>query len=78
LKFNAANGGPAPEGLTDLMFQATQEISRYFIADFTDVDLKTVGQTRRGDLEIEIVDPVKSYKALMETLFDFDAIRALL
>jgi phosphoglucomutase len=59
------------------MFQATQEISRYFIADFTDVDLKTVGQTRRGDLEIEIVDPVKSYKALMETLFDFDAIRAL-
>ena len=77
LKFNAANGGPAPEGLTDLMFQATQEISRYFIADFTDVDLKTVGQTRRGDLEIEIVDPVKSYKALMETLFDFDAIRAL-
>ncbi|MGC1498076.1 MAG: alpha-D-glucose phosphate-specific phosphoglucomutase [Sulfitobacter sp.] len=77
LKFNAANGGPAPEGLTDLMFQATLEMSEYHIADFPDVDLSEVGQTSRGDMQIEIVDPVESYQALMESLFDFSAIRAL-
>ena len=77
IKFNAANGGPAPEGLTDLMFQATLEISEYFIADFDDVDLNEIGQTIWGEMQIVIVDPVESYKALMETLFDFDAIRKL-
>ncbi|MGB3246355.1 MAG: alpha-D-glucose phosphate-specific phosphoglucomutase [Sulfitobacter sp.] len=77
LKFNAANGGPAPEGLTQLMFEATEQISTYFIADFDDIDLTKVGRTERGSLQIEIVDPVESYQALMETLFDFEAIRDL-
>ena len=77
LKYNAANGGPAPEGLTDLMFQATLGISEYVIADFDEVDLNEVGQTSRDEMQIDIVDPVESYAALMKTLFDFTAIRNL-
>ncbi|MCK8463380.1 alpha-D-glucose phosphate-specific phosphoglucomutase [Aliiroseovarius sp. S1339] len=77
LKFNAANGGPAPEGLTQLMFEATEKISTYNIADIDDVDLTKIGSTSRADLQVVIVDPVESYQALMETLFDFDAIRDL-
>lgn len=77
LKYNTANGGPAPETLTDLLFEATKTISRYMIAEFDDVDLSTVGRTRHGDMQVEVVDPVKDYHALMEDLFDFDAIRAL-
>ena len=77
LKFNAANGGPAPEGLTQLMFEATEQISSFAIADFDDVDLAKIGRTSRGEMQISVVDPVKDYHALMESLFDFDAIRAL-
>lgn len=76
VKFNAANGGPAPEQLTEKIFDATTTIEHYKIADANDVDLTSIGQTGHGAMLIEIVDPVESYQALMETLFDFDAIRA--
>jgi phosphoglucomutase len=77
VKFNACNGGPAPEKLTAQMFEATKTISRYKIAEFDDVDLSQVGETRQGDMVIRVVDPVESYQSLMAELFDFDAIRAL-
>ena len=77
VKFNASNGGPAPEGLTSRIFDATKVIESYAIAEFEDVDLGHVGTAGRGDLAIETVDPVKDYLALMEQLFDFDAIHAL-
>src|SRR5690606_24032553 len=38
MKFNAANGGPAPESLTDLMYARTREISEYRIIEATDID----------------------------------------
>ena len=77
VKFNASNGGPAPEKLTAQIYEITQTISRYKIADFDDVDLGQLGETRQGDMVIRVVDPVESYQALMADLFDFDAIRAL-
>ncbi len=77
LKFNAANGGPAPESLTDRMFEVTQRITEYAIATFDDIDLSTIGATSVGAMEIEVVDPVSDYQDLMQSLFDFDAIRAL-
>ena len=77
VKFNASNGGPAPEGLTSRMFDASKAIESYAIAGFEDVDLGHAGTAGRGDFVIETVDPVDDYLALMERLFDFDAIRAL-
>ena len=78
LKYNTPNGGPAPEGVTDRIFAATRTISAYRILEAQDVDLGTIGATTLGDMTVEVVDPVTDYAALMETLFDFDAIRALL
>ena len=77
VKFNAQNGGPAPETLTEKIFAATTVITQYLIADQGDVDLGAIGTTHLGDMQVQIVDPVESYHALMETLFDFNAIRAL-
>ena len=77
VKFNASNGGPAPEALTARMYDASKVIESYAIAEFDDVDLGRVGTAGRGDLVIETVDPVEDYLALMEQLFDFEAIRAL-
>ncbi|ASM72347.1 MULTISPECIES: alpha-D-glucose phosphate-specific phosphoglucomutase [Roseobacteraceae] len=77
LKFNAANGGPAPEALTARIHAATLTIERYDIADVPDINLDTVGQTQMGDMVIDVVDPVADYSDLMASLFDFAAIRAL-
>lgn len=77
IKFNTPNGGPAPEGITERIFEETKTLSAYHIFEAQDVDLSRIGETRLGDMVVEVVDPVADYKALMETLFDFDAIRAL-
>jgi phosphoglucomutase len=76
IKYNIANGGPAPEGITDAIYRRTREITEYRIVDEDAPDLGTLGTTRLGEMEVEIVDPVADYAALMETLFDFGAIRA--
>ncbi len=77
LKYNTPNGGPAPEWVTDRIFEATKTITEYRILVAHDVDLSALGTTRLGAMEVEVVDPVSDYAALMETLFDFDALRAL-
>lgn len=75
IKYNIANGGPAPEGVTDAIYRRTREIEDYRIWDGEAPDLSVIGTSRLGDMEVEIVDPVADYAALMETLFDFGKIR---
>ncbi|NDV00942.1 alpha-D-glucose phosphate-specific phosphoglucomutase [Pseudoroseicyclus tamaricis] len=77
LKYNGPNGGPASEGVTDRIYAATQTITGYKIAEAHDVDLSAPGTHRIGPMEVEVIDPVTDYAALMEELFDFDALRAL-
>jgi phosphoglucomutase len=78
IKYNVANGGPAPERVTDAIFARSREIERYRIADAEEIDLDHVGQGRIGEMIVEIVDPVADYADLMESLFDFAAIRDLI
>lgn len=77
LKFNGPNGGPATEGVTDKIYARTLDIAEYNISDAEDIDLAALGETTLGALKIEIVDPVTDYAALMQTLFDFEAIKSL-
>jgi phosphoglucomutase len=77
IKYNAANGGPAPEKLTDKFFANTRSITQYKISDAADCDLDRLGKQTVEGMTVEVIDPVADYQALMETLFDFDAIRAL-
>jgi len=76
IKYNIANGGPAPESVTEALYQRTKVIDRWLTVDAADVDLDTIGETQVGNMTVEIVDPVADYAVLMERLFDFDAIRA--
>ena len=75
IKYNIGNGGPAPEKVTEAIHARTKTIDRYLIVEGDDIDLDTLGEVQVGDLTVEVVDPVTDYAALMETLFDFDAIR---
>lgn len=77
IKYNIGNGGPAPEKITDAVFARTKVIDSYKTADTADIDLGKIGTQQVGDMVVEVIDPVTDYAALMETLFDFDAIRAL-
>ncbi|MFN3362910.1 MAG: alpha-D-glucose phosphate-specific phosphoglucomutase [Allorhizobium sp.] len=78
IKYNIGNGGPAPEKITDAIFARTRNIDSYKIADVSDIDLDTVGSFDLAGMTVEVIDPVTDYADLMETLFDFPAIRALI
>jgi phosphoglucomutase len=75
IKYNIANGGPAPEAVTEAIFARTQTIDRWLAVEAPDIDLDALGATQVGDTAVEVIDPVADYADLMEALFDFDLIR---
>jgi phosphoglucomutase len=76
IKYNVANGGPAPADVTNAIFRQSRALAEYRIAHAEAVDIGRIGETMIGAMTVEVVDPVADYAALMETLFDFDRIRA--
>ncbi len=76
ITYNIANGGPAPEGVTEAIHARTQVIGEWRAVDTPDIDIDTPGTATIGDMTVEVIDPVADYAALMEELFDFPAIRA--
>ena len=77
IKYNAGNGGPAPESFTNAVAKRAASLTSYRMAEMADVPLDTVGTHVIDDLTVIIVDPVAEYTTLMESLFDFAAIRAM-
>lgn len=78
IKYNTANGGPAPEKITDGIYAGSKAITSYKIAQLPDVDLTAIGKTQFESIIVEVIDSVKDYADLMESLFDFAAIKALI
>lgn len=77
LKYNASNGGPAPEKITDAIFERTKTISEYKTTDTPDIDFSALGETEVAGMKVTVIDPVADYAELMQSLFDFDAIREM-
>ena len=79
VKFNIENGGPAPERVTEAIYTRTGEIDRFLILDTPELPLDgEVSSQWLGEMAVEVIDPVADYAELMESLFDFPAIRELL
>jgi phosphoglucomutase len=78
VKYNIANGGPAPEAISDAIYTATQEISEYHTLQSADIDLGSLGVRPLGDTQIEVIDPIVDYADLMAELFDFNAMRDMI
>ena len=78
IKFNAENGGPAPEKLTDAIFQQTLSMAQYSTVDADDIDLDNLATLQLAQCQIDIIDPVSDYADLMESMFDFSAMKALI
>jgi len=77
IKYNIGNGGPAPEKVTEEIYQHSLSIKEYRIAEVSDVDLSQLGTTQLGSLTVEVIDAVVDYASLMAELFDFEQIRTL-
>ncbi|MFO7628981.1 MAG: alpha-D-glucose phosphate-specific phosphoglucomutase [Prochlorococcaceae cyanobacterium] len=79
VKINGANGGPTPESITDAIYAVTQKLEGYRILDDAgELNLEQPGSQQLGGMAVEVVDGVDAYVALMQKLFDFDAIGELL
>lgn len=78
IKYNTGNGGPAPESYTNAVALRAATLVSFRMADLPAFDLDVIGTHALGACTLEIIDPVTAYAALMESLFDFDAIRALI
>jgi len=72
------NGGPAPASVTEAIYGQSRAIGAYRVLDAPDLPLDRAGAFHLGGMAIEVIDPIADYGALMERLFDFEAIRALL
>ncbi|KAH7516312.1 hypothetical protein FEM48_Zijuj10G0121800 [Ziziphus jujuba var. spinosa] len=82
IKYNMENGGPAPEAITDKIYENTKTIKEYLIADLPDVDITTPGVTNftgpEGQFDVEVFDSASDYLKLMKSIFDLESIRKLL
>ncbi len=78
IKYNSANGGPAPEKITEAIFAKSKIITQYKVADLPSININTIGETDLGGFTVQVINPVADYADLMAELFDFDAIRLLL
>jgi phosphoglucomutase len=78
IKYNIGNGGPAPEKVTDAIYDRTKTIEGYKIVETSDLDLDQLGTSTLGSMTVEVIDSVTDYAELMQSLFDFEAIKALL
>ncbi|WP_119631200.1 alpha-D-glucose phosphate-specific phosphoglucomutase [Methylocaldum marinum] len=78
IKFNVANGGPAPESFTNAVHARSRVIDQYKIATVDDIDIDELGESRLGEMDVQIIDPVSDYAQLMAHLFDFNLVESAL
>ncbi|MGL6040628.1 MAG: alpha-D-glucose phosphate-specific phosphoglucomutase [Deefgea sp.] len=76
IKYNVTNGGPAPEKITEAIYERTTTITEYKTYSSEAIDIESLGEYTLGEMQVAVIDPVSDYAELMESLFDFDKIRA--
>jgi phosphoglucomutase len=77
IKYNAGNGGPAKETLTEAVYARTQVVRELRISDAPDIDLDRLGLQQLEHLQVDVIDPVTDYAAVMRELFDFELLRGM-
>ena len=76
IKYNLTNGAPAPESVTNKIFEVSKSLTEYKIDEIPEVDLSKVGTKKYGQLEVEIIDSSADYVAMLRDIFDFDLIKS--
>ncbi|ODV82224.1 phosphoglucomutase [Suhomyces tanzawaensis NRRL Y-17324] len=76
IKYNLGNGGPAPESITDKIYEFSTKLTHYKLVDLDEVDIGKIGTVQAGPLEIEIIDPVQDYVDMLKEIFDFPLMKS--
>ena len=77
IKYNVRNGGPAPESVTGRIYERTLKLDHYLTLEHADLDIEHEGVARLGDMEVVVINSLTDYTAVMQELFDFDALGEL-
>ena len=77
IKYNASNGGPANEALTQAVFERSLVLTEVRCSDAPDIAIDALGMSTVEQMKVEVIDPVSDYAAVMRELFDFDLIRGM-
>lgn len=75
IKYNLLNGGPAPELVTNRIYEVLKQLKEYRLHKLGQVDVLQIGSFTAGPLEVEVIDPTADYVALLKEIFDFPLIR---
>ncbi|XP_076241916.1 phosphoglucose mutase 1 isoform X1 [Calliopsis andreniformis] len=82
IKFNCENGGPAPDHVTNKIYEITKSLKSYKIASDINIDLdkiqSSIIQVDGNQFTVDIIDSVNDYLELMKDIFDFSSIKKLL
>lgn len=79
IKYNLGNGGPAPESVTNKIYDVSKTLKTYKLIKLDKVDLSKQGEFQVTDsLKVEIIDPTKDYVDLLKSIFDFPLIKSFI
>jgi len=86
VKYNTGHGGPAPEGVTDAIYECSRKIAAFRECEaLPEVDLSAVGRTdfvaAAGEapaFTVEVISSTEDYCSAVLPCFDVPALRALL
>ncbi|RCK59418.1 Phosphoglucomutase [Candida viswanathii] len=78
IKYNLSNGGPAPESVTNKIFDVSKKLTSYKLIDLPEVDISKVGAVTAGPIEVEVIDSTKDYVEMLKSIFDFPLIKSFL
>lgn len=82
IKFNCENGGPAPDNVTNKIYEITKVLKNYKIIPDITIDINKIQSTTiqvdGNPFTIDIIDSVNDYLEHMKNIFDFSSIKTLL
>lgn len=78
IKYNLSNGGPAPESVTNKIFEVSKQLTNYKLIDLPEVDLSKIGTVTVGPIEVVIIDSTKDYVDMLKSIFDFPLIKSFI
>lgn len=82
IKFNISNGGPAPDAVTNKIYEISKNIVEYRICPEVHCDISVIGKQEflvdSRPFTVEVIDSVVDYVEYMKEIFDFRAIKDLL
>ncbi|XP_074640464.1 phosphoglucomutase-1-like [Tubulanus polymorphus] len=82
IKFNTSNGGPAPEGVTNKIYDISTKINRYKTCPELKAKIDKTGCQEfivdGKKFIVEVIDSVEDYMEFMQEIFDFSSIKKLL